>query len=76
MPKLQEVKRANGSNVFSVNIPLDMMQCSGWKKGDELHIEAIAGSDGSFRLIITREEDTHGEIRSVPGQEEGMEISS
>lgn len=50
MTKLQSIKRENGTFVFSVNIPLAMIENLKWGKGDNLIIEEIP--DG---LIIKRE---------------------
>lgn len=43
MPKLQRIKRSNGSLVFSVNIPLEVIEELEWKKGSELQIERVNG---------------------------------
>lgn len=40
MAKLQEIKRANGSIVHSVNIPQEVIEFTGWTKGLELDLEA------------------------------------
>lgn len=76
MPKLQEVKRGNGSIVQSVNIPKELSERIGWQKGDELIFQAEEFSKGLFKLIVLREDDTHGKIRVVQGQEEGMAVPS
>jgi hypothetical protein len=39
MAKLQAIERKNGSVVHSVNLPYDVVEEIGWKKGDELCIE-------------------------------------
>lgn len=39
MPKLQRIKRANGSLIFSVNIPGSIIEELSWEKGNELMIE-------------------------------------
>lgn len=36
MAKIQEIKRKDGTNVNPVNIPQQVMEDMGWKKGDEL----------------------------------------
>jgi len=36
MPKLQKIKRQNGSEVYSVNLPLEIIENLGWQKGEEL----------------------------------------
>ena len=33
------IKRSNGSKVYSVNIPLEIIQSKGWDKGDNLNFE-------------------------------------
>jgi len=33
MPKLQRIKRSNGSLVYSVNIPLEQIEELKWEKG-------------------------------------------
>ena len=53
MPKLQQIERKNGSVVSSVNIPLDIIEEYGLKKGDELSIEMdYIGAEP--RIIIVR----------------------
>ena len=39
MAKLQKIKRANGSLVYSVNIPLGIIDELKWEKGDKLTLE-------------------------------------
>lgn len=39
MPKLQRIKRANGSLVYSMNIPLGIIEELNWEKGMELSLE-------------------------------------
>lgn len=56
MPKLQRIKRSNGSLVFSLNIPLEIIEELGWKKGIELSIEIQKVRD-SQGIIVFREED-------------------
>jgi len=51
MAKLQRIKRANGSLVFSVNIPLELIEELKWKKGLELQILTEFG-----KLIIFTED--------------------
>lgn len=58
MPKLQQIERSNGSIVSSVNLPLEVIEASGWEKGDELNIKAEPiGKDRVFRIVITRIKD-------------------
>ncbi len=53
MPKLQRIKRANGSLVHSVNIPLEIIEELGWEKGMKLSLEIKGEKD----IIIFKEED-------------------
>ncbi len=39
MPKLQKITRSNSSFVYSVNLPLDMIEELGWEKGDDISLE-------------------------------------
>jgi hypothetical protein len=54
MPRLQQVKRANGSIVSSVNLPIEDILRLGWAKGDNL----VVSNKEPKRLIIFKEEDT------------------
>ena len=56
MPKLQQIKRTNGSLVHSVNIPLEHIELSRWVKGDELKTETKEISKGVFVLLVSKEE--------------------
>ncbi len=59
LPKLQMIKRANGSLLYSVNIPLEVIQSLDWKKGDLLSVSEISDFD-DFRnplIVIVRNED-------------------
>ena len=38
MAKLQSIKRTNGSTVFSVNIPIEIIESENLEKGDEFDI--------------------------------------
>ena len=65
MPKLQRIKRSNGSLVYSVNIPLEIIEQLGWEKGNGLNIEIkeIPDSLGNFfkQLVICKEgEESNG----------------
>ena len=50
MAKLQRIMRSNGSVVHSVNIPQEVIEESGWEKGDELQINIV--DDNS--VLITK----------------------
>ena len=54
MPKLQQITRANGSVVSSINLPLEDILRLGWQKGDEL---VISNSEPK-KLVIFKESDT------------------
>ena len=56
MPKLQRIKRANGSVVFSLNIPLEIIEELEWEKGTDLSIEIGKVRVGK-NIIIFQEED-------------------
>lgn len=55
MPKLQMIKRVNGSLVYSVNIPLEIIEELGWKKGAYLSIEISLLNDIPQIIIFERE---------------------
>ena len=57
MPKLQQIKRSNGSLVHSVNIPIEMVSESGWEKGDSLVIEGEMVEENVFKISVFREDD-------------------
>lgn len=52
MAKLQKIVRANQSEVFSVNLPKDAIEETGWKKGQDLEVKA----DGD-KITLRRKED-------------------
>ena len=54
MPKLQRIKRANGSLVYSVNIPLEIIEELGWEKGNTLLLE-IERAENDVGIIIFRQ---------------------
>ena len=56
MPKLQRIKRANGSLVHSVNIPLEIIEDLGWEKGSDLELETL-NNDGKDVIIISKKEE-------------------
>lgn len=58
MVKLQQIKRSNGSLVYSLNIPLDEIERMGWEKGDELIVESEQMEEKAFRLVVFRGEET------------------
>jgi hypothetical protein len=56
MTKLQMIERANGSCVFSVNIPLEIIEEIGWGKGIELLLETKKIQGNSIIIIFRKEE--------------------
>jgi len=52
MAKLQKITRANQSEVFSVNLPKEVIEETGWEKGQDLEIKG----DGD-EITIRRKED-------------------
>lgn len=56
MVKLQKTIRGNGSILWSVNLPLDIISQMGWERGDKLDVTK------NFDLIIiskTKKEDSN-----------------
>jgi len=60
MPKLQKITRANGSHVYSVNIPRWVIEQIEWEKGDELHFGCKILADGVYKIEIRRDGDLTG----------------
>jgi bifunctional DNA-binding transcriptional regulator/antitoxin component of YhaV-PrlF toxin-antitoxin module len=60
MPKLQMIKRSNGSLVFSVNIPLETIEELGWKKGDEISAEIKKVRDSNIIVLEKQEGEKDG----------------
>ena len=56
MPKLQMIKRSDGSLVFFVNIPLETIEELGWKKGDEISVEIPKVRDSKNIIILEKQE--------------------
>lgn len=56
MPKLQRIKRSNGSVVFSINIPLEIIEELEWEKGKELSLETQKVRD-KLGIIVFDDED-------------------
>lgn len=52
MPKIQKIKRKNGSDVYSVNLPLEIIEYLDWQKGQEL--DAI---EDHGRVILSKKEE-------------------
>lgn len=57
MAKIQRIDRNNGSSVHNVTFPLEVMEQTGWGKGDDLGFEVIKDTpDSEPKVIVTREE--------------------
>ena len=59
MTKLQMIKRANGSESYSSNIPIAMIKDLDWHKSDDLTLEVGKMRDRDV-LIISRDEVNNG----------------
>ena len=57
MPKLQRIKRTNGSLVFSINIPLEIIEELEWEKGINLSLEIQTIKDNSVIMVFKEEEN-------------------
>ena len=66
MPKLQRIKRANGSVVHSVNIPLELIEELEWEKGIKLGVGIRKIRDHQF-IIVFQEEDELNEQEEPNG---------
>ena len=53
MPKLQKIKRPNGSVVSSINIPIEIIEALGWVKGAELTVTLYGVNDS--KIIIYKD---------------------
>lgn len=52
MAKLQKINRTNGSHVYSVNIPLELIESLNWGKGDKLELKEVTVRDNTPCLAI------------------------
>jgi len=69
MAKLQKTIRANGSVIYSMNFPQEIIEQTGWQKGDEL--ELVKNFD---RVIITnkiQEQVPEAKKVEVPEKQDG-----
>ena len=57
MPKLQRIKRSNGSVVYSMNIPLEIIEELEWNKGTELSVEIQKVGVGKSIIVFRNEEE-------------------
>jgi bifunctional DNA-binding transcriptional regulator/antitoxin component of YhaV-PrlF toxin-antitoxin module len=53
MSKLQKIVRKNNSEVYSVNLPLEVIENVGWEKGQNLDVK----EDGENVIISKKEEE-------------------
>ena len=60
MPKLQRIKRSNGSLVFSVNIPLEIIEELEWEKGIDLFLEIQKVRDSKVIMLCKSGEEING----------------
>ena len=60
MPKLQRIKRSNGSLVFSVNIPLEIIEQLDWEKGNELSLEIRKVRDKEIIMVFKIGDEING----------------
>ena len=67
MAKLQKIKRSNGSVVYSINIPLEIIEELGWEKGFVLSL-GIAKVRGSSIVTVYKIED---ELNYTEGKANG-----
>jgi len=61
MPKLQMIKRTNGSRVYFANFPLDMIEELGWEKGVELSVEIGKVRVSKSSIIFSKEDELNEE---------------
>ncbi len=66
MPKLQQIKRSNGSLTHSVNIPLETIEELGWNKGEDLTLEIQKVRDKKI-VIIFREDELNEQEENNDG---------
>ena len=52
MPKLQRIKRSNGSLSYSVNIPLEIIEELEWEKGVKLSLEIQKVRDRQIIMVF------------------------
>ena len=58
MPRLQKIKRSNGSLVYNINIPLEIIEQLDWEKGDDLTLE-IQDSEFGKKVIIFKKKEVN-----------------
>lgn len=66
MPKLQRIKRSNGSLVFSINIPLEIIEELCWEKGNELNLEVKRYKESSIIMVFKKEDLEREEKNDSP----------
>ena len=57
MPKLQRIKRSNGSLVYSVNIPLEIIEQLEWEKGNDLSLEISEVKNNQIIIVFKKEDE-------------------
>lgn len=55
MAKLQKITRSNMSEIYSVNFPKEIIEETGWEKGQDLEIK----TDGKEVLIRSKEDGSN-----------------
>jgi len=55
MSKIQETKRSNGRVVNSVNIPVNIMEDTEWKKGDNVILST--DTEDNKKIVKIKKED-------------------
>ena len=66
MAKLQKIKRSNSSVVFSVNIPLSLIEEIKWEKSEDLLLEARKVR-GINTIVIFKKEDELNQVEEEGG---------
>ena len=56
MAKLQRIERSNGSVSYNINIPLEVIETTGFEKGEEFAIVPQQLND-SWRLLVIKQKD-------------------
>lgn len=57
MPKLQRIKRADGSLVHNVNIPLEIIEKLEWAKGTDLSLEIRKVRDNLIIVVFKKDSE-------------------
>ncbi len=62
MPKLQMIKRTNGSVVYSVNIPLEMIEQLEWVKGIDLDMVCRENGETPQIQLFKKEDELNEKV--------------